>query len=60
MINNQNNNNMKKHYETPLLETIELSTEGGILENSIFVTMALLEETTGPDTRDMEIVNQDW
>ena len=51
---------MKKHYETPLLETIELSTEGGILETSIFVTMALFGETPGPDTRDMEIVNQDW
>lgn len=40
---------MKKHYETPLLETIELSTEGGILENSIFVTMALLSNMEAED-----------
>ena len=43
---------MKKHYETPLLETIELSTEGGILDNSVFVTMALFG-TPETDSRNM-------
>ena len=36
---------MKKHYETPLMEVIELSTEQRILEVSVKVLMA----TTPPD-----------
>ena len=44
---------MKKHYESPLLEVIELSTECGILENSLFVKMALTGETPGDDLRNM-------
>jgi len=47
---------MKKHYDAPLLEVIELSTECGILDNSVFVTIALFgEETPAQDPRDMTI-----
>ena len=46
---------MKKNYEAPLLEVIELSTECGILENSLFVKMALIGEEPGVDSRNMTI-----
>ena len=45
---------MKKHYETPLLEVIELSTEQRILEvsNGILTLLATGDPTSGIETLD--------
>ena len=52
---------MKSFYEAPQSQEVVLEMEGSILENSIFVTLALIDSTPGTDTRDMNVVDsQDW
>ena len=52
---------MKKRYESPLLEVIALNIESSILDNSIFVTLALIDDVADTDTRDMTIVDaENW